>query len=252
MTTLSLRDTATGCLGLTGDISVNSDVYGYRYRDEDGLMFGALGPDDILPANGTPTTRSLRRHLETVRGRAVDVVIFLVGHEPDFSGAVSRADVAKVQYGIQVARDIYAQVDLGIRRIIWGRIGMLAAGPYLDVHSGVGSWALTRDFSGRPGALDVFVVQELIGPRLGESPVNGPCHKDSLILTTGVLVELIGSGARDVGHALAHEAGHYLGLHHDTSDTNLMYDSNVYDAIHLAPEQADIMKEHCFMNTGCG
>src|SRR5262245_53991328 len=118
MATLSVKQIAKNCLGVTGTFSVNSHLYGYVYRANDGSVFGTLA-GDTLPASGQPTTRSLKQHLKTITDRSVDLAVILVGHEDDFSGFVSRDDVTKIQYAIQVARDLYAQAPLGIRQISW-------------------------------------------------------------------------------------------------------------------------------------
>src|SRR5262245_49672395 len=110
MATISLRHVAEHCLGLTGSISVNSDVYGYIFRDSDGSVFGTLSGSDTLPGTGQPTQRSLKRHLQTISAKSCNLVVILVGHENDFSGSVSLDDVTKIQYAIQVMRDLYAQV----------------------------------------------------------------------------------------------------------------------------------------------
>jgi hypothetical protein len=253
MTTLSVRDIGTHCLGLSGDMWVNTDLYGYIYRDTDGSVFGTLDATDTLPGSGAPTTRSLRRHLETVTGRAVDLVMFLVGHETDFSGAVSRDDVTKVQYGIQVARDLYAQVDLGIRRIIWRRVSVADAGGFIDIDGDGEAKDLTHAYSGPPDAVDVFVVQNIAGTEGGLGPAHPPgsCDKDQNLQTTGVLVQLIALDRRTLGLILAHEVGHYLGLDHVETITNLMYPTAFPQSTGLTTGQADIMKEHCFMNPAC-
>jgi hypothetical protein len=70
-------------------LSVNNDLYGYVWRDEQGRLFGNLNPTvDLFPATGLSTGRQLKTHLQRMSGRAVDVVLMLVGFEPDFSGAV--------------------------------------------------------------------------------------------------------------------------------------------------------------------
>src|SRR5215210_2260869 len=106
---LSLRDVGRRRLGLTGPFSVNRDIYGYIFTDTDGSSFGTLQPGDTLPGSGTARQRSLQRHLQTISGRAFDMVPIFVGHNNDFSGTFSRDDATKVQYAIQIARDIYAQ-----------------------------------------------------------------------------------------------------------------------------------------------
>jgi hypothetical protein len=89
VSTLSLRHVAEHCLGATGTLSVNNDLYGYVWRDEQGRLFGNLDPTvDLFPTTGLPTGRQLKTHLQRMSGRAVDVVLMLVGFEPDFSGAV--------------------------------------------------------------------------------------------------------------------------------------------------------------------
>ncbi len=76
---ISLRDIAQRCLGLTPPFSVNTDVYGYMFRDTDGSMFGTLQTADILPGTNTATERSLKRHLETIPGRSTVGGQILVG-----------------------------------------------------------------------------------------------------------------------------------------------------------------------------
>jgi hypothetical protein len=91
MATLSLCGIVSSCLGLTGNISVNSDPYGYIFRDSDGLVFGTLGSNDTLPGSGAPTTRSLKRHLQTISGRSSDQLLGALGQLKDLH---SRHDVA--------------------------------------------------------------------------------------------------------------------------------------------------------------
>ena len=130
---LSLRDVAQRCLDVTGRISVNNDVFGYIFRDTDGSLFGSLQAGDTLPGTNSATGRSLRRLLQTINGSAFDLVPIFVGHENDFSGTFSRDDATKVQYAIQIARDIYAQQNLGIRRINWQRIPEADVGDYANI-----------------------------------------------------------------------------------------------------------------------
>ena len=50
-------------------------------------------------------------------GRAINICIFLVGHENDFSGVVTLAQVIAVQQAMQTMRDLYGQVNLGVRTL---------------------------------------------------------------------------------------------------------------------------------------
>jgi hypothetical protein len=254
---LSLGRIARQCLGLSGPISVNRNVYGYVFRDVDGSMFGTLQATDILPGTGTATTRSLRRHLQTISGPSTDLVPILVDHENDFSGRFTRDQATKMQYAIQVARDIYAQQNLGIRRVDWRFIPSASAGAYADLTDRAEAGNLTDDWSGPPVGIDIFLVQS-IGDADGWSNVDGPCDKNSSDDLTGVVMEVSGS-RRITGILLAHETGHYLTLEHFTTMTNVMGVDSDGDGVGeidntstgLTEGQGADMRSHCSVNPGC-
>jgi hypothetical protein len=255
--TLSLRQIAQGCLGLSGPISVNSQVYGYIFRDTDGSVFGTLGGNDTFPGTGAPRTRSLKRHLQTISGQSTDLVVILVAHENDFSGVVTRDQVTKAQYAIQVARDLYAQVGLGIRTISWQRIPVADAGGYANITDRDEAQDLTDDFSGPNGGIDVFLVQS-IGDADGWSNVEGPCDKKSKFDLSGAVIELAGS-RRFTGVLLGHEVGHYLGIEHTNTITNMMgADTNgdgvgeiTSNSTNLTTGQGATMRSHCSVRGPC-
>jgi hypothetical protein len=249
--TLSVRQIAQNCLGATGNISVNSTLYGYIFRDTDGSVFGTLGNNDTFPGTGGATTRSLKRHLQTMSGRSTDLAVILVAHENDFSGSVTRDQVTKAQYAIQVARDLYAQVGLGIRKIIWQRIPVADAGGYANITDRDEAQNLTDDWNGFGGGIDVFLVQS-IGDAGGWSNVDGPCDKESKNDLSGAVLELSGS-RRFTGVLLGHEVGHYLGLNHANTITNMMGADTNGDGIgeitsnstQLTSGQGSTMRSHC-------
>jgi hypothetical protein len=254
---VSVRQVAQECLGVTGTIVVDRDVYGYVFRDRRGRRFGARQSSDTLPGTGQPTARSLRQHLEQIQGRSINLSMFLVGHENDFSGSVTQNSVAKIQYAIQIARDIYAQAQLGIRRIYWRRIGVTAAGDYVEISNKAEAVDLTDDFSGPNDGIDVFWVRRILDRGVfGYSNREGPCDKDARDGQTGVVITL-GQGHRLTGIILAHELGHYLGLPGDDSLTNLMGVKDGADDINenstdITSSQASKMRQKtCYVRPGC-
>jgi len=251
---LSLRDVASRQLGLNGAFSVTTDLCGYQYRDADGSVFGTLKAADVLPRSNRPVTRSLTQHLRSLEGRAFDMVLILVDHENDFSASVTLDQVTKMQYAVQVARDIYAQQGVGVRRVIWQRIPRASVGSYADLTDRAEAKSLTDDWNGPPSGIDVFLVQTL-GDADGWSDLPGPCNKDETDDLTGAVLELA-FDRHITGILLAHEVGHYLGLAHTTSITNVMGaddDGNgvgdVDDtSLNLSATEAATMTAHCSMS----
>ena len=256
MATLSVKQIAKNCLGVTGSFSVNSHLYGYVFRANDGSVFGTLA-GDTLPGSSQPATRSLKQHLKTITDKSVDLAVILVGHEDDFSGFVSRDDVTKIQYAIQVARDLYAQAPLGIRHISWQKITPANAGGYVNIADGGEATDLTDDWNGVGSGVDVFFVQS-IGDAGGWSKTNGSCDKDAKDERTGSVIEL-SNGRRFTGIILGHEVGHYLGLAHANSMSNMMgVDSNGdgigetnSNSTQITSAQGAIMRVHCSIKSAC-
>jgi len=255
---VSVRDVAENCMGVSGTISVNRDIYGYIFRDGTNRLFGGLGGNDTFPATGQPTARSLRAQLELAKGLSINVCVFLVNHENDFSGAVTIDDVTKIQYAIQVMRDIYAQAPLGVRKIYWRRIGTAEAGNYTVISDKPEAEDLADDFSGPNDGIDVFFVQSILNAG-GWSNSDGPCDKDSKDGLTGAVLEVSG-GRRGTGVLLAHEVGHYLRLPTGPSINNFMGtdpDGDGIDSINsnstgVTASQASTMRSGCWVKSTCG
>lgn len=234
---VSVRQVASGCLGRGGVVSVTRDVFGY--------VFG-------LPTRAI----SVKDQLELAKGTCTNLSLILVGHREDFSGTISRADVARITFAVQRTREIYGQRNIGIRELFWSFIPQDQVGAYTIITDQPEAEDLTDDWSASNDGLDVFFVQS-IRNAAGWSTTPGPCDKSGKGMT-GSVVEL-NNGNNFTGVVLAHEVGHYLGLQHGTSATNLMGVDSNNDGIGeisnastgLTAAQATTMRSHCSMRGAC-
>jgi len=143
----SIRAVAENCLDLSGSFSVRRDVYGY--------IWGTMNRD-----------LSLKNHMELIQGPSCNLCLFLVGHEPDFSGEFTPADTQRMQAAIDVARGIYAQENFGIRKLYWRYIPSSEAGGYTVV-DGSEATDLTEDYSGLTMAWTYFLSLISLMPGVG-------------------------------------------------------------------------------------
>jgi hypothetical protein len=244
MATISLKSVASGCLGVTPPLSVKRDVFGYIW-----------GPID--------RRLSVREQMELMRDDAINLCIFLVGHEPGFGGWWSQAEAQSMQLAVAVTRDLYAQVGVGVRKLFWRYIPVDEATGYWSVDAGEAT-QLTAEFSGPNDGIDVFFVKN-VSDAGGWSNSDGPCDKDGTKSRTGAVLELTGDdcssnpNALCTGILMAHEVGHYLTLQHADDLTNVMGDDSDGDGIgsinntsvSLDNGQGADMKDSCWIKASC-
>lgn len=233
----SIRNTANSCLGVAnGTISVREDVFGYIW-----------GPMD--------RTLSVKNHLDLIKDDAFNLSAILVAHEPDFTGAFTSDDTIRMQHAIDLMRELYAQVGVGVRKIYWQYIPTDQANGY-SVVNGSEATQLTEDWSGANDGIDLFFVTTITDAG-GWSKTNGSCDKD-VAGRTGAIVELSNNNSF-WGILIAHEVGHYLGLPHAGDITNVMGDDSDGDgigsintsSIELTNTQGNTMKSHCSIRPSC-
>ena len=234
---VSIRDTCQHCLGKTGTLRVQRDLFGYPW--------GRIDRD-----------LRIRRHIENIRAKSINLCVFFVGHEPGFAGTFTQAQAISTQHAIDVMRELYEQADIGVRKIFWRYIGDDDAALYLAVNSG-GATDLTDAYSGPNNGIDLFMVQTITDAG-GWSNSDGPCDKDDKG-RTGAVVEVNASSDDFLGILVAHEVGHYLGLTHTNSATNLMgVDSNSDGIGEISLNSRDItsgqrttMRSSCWVRNAC-
>jgi len=232
----SVLATAASCLGVAPPFSVRADVFGY--------IWGA-------------TTRDLRldSHLALIKGKAINLSLILVAHENDFSGEWTLAEAQRIQEAIDRMRELYAQVNVGVRKLYWQYIPVADAGGYAIVDGGEAT-DLTEDWTGANDGIDVFFVNSVTDAD-GWSNSDGPCDKNSKG-RTGVVMEIYGDFDL-TGILMAHEVGHYLRLGHASNITNVMGDDSDGDGVgsidststNLTTAQGNTMKGSCFIRPNC-
>ncbi len=221
---ISLRQVAQNCLSLPSTFSVVGDVFGYS------------APRQKI---------SLKRQLELVQGSSFGVNLILVGHE-NFTAS----DYEEIELAVQFARDIYAKVNLGIRKLEWRIISVSQAGGYTTIDSQSEAQNLTEDWTADNALHDVFVVRAMNGAD-GWSAVNGSCDKKDDDSMTGSVVSLNGNYSNS-GNTFAHEIGHYLGLNHIPDAGNFIGNNGASNSnTGIFDWQGDTMKKHCFIKKGC-
>ena len=221
------------CIGLSGDISIIRDFYGYT-RVPTGNQLSLLTQARLL--------KSPHIHLNLIR----------VGTNEN--GWFSDADEQEIDTAVQIMRDIYATVSIGIGRVERYSITVAQANGRQDIDSDDEAETLTDEWTVPNDALDVFFVLTYAGATIGLSRTDGSCDKDAKGMDGSVIA--IESDSRTTGFVLAHEVGHYLGLDQDFDDNhspdpnNLMY-FQVPNGGQLTGGQGGVMKLHCRMKAAC-
>lgn len=225
---LSLRQMAH-CSSIEGDFSVVHDLLGLRAGIPRGQQI------------------SLARHGELLASNSFDVDIIRTGIE-DLNDVDNRIDRSILR-----ARDLYATVDITIRRVWHSQITRAEADGLDTIFSKKDSRKLRRRYRGpHDFAMDVFIVRQYqinttdLG---GICDINTECDKNKR-RADGCVIGFTGPSNLN-GELLAHEMGHGLGLRHVTNTDNVMHPSSP-DREGFVDSQARDMRDHCFMRPGCG
>ena len=235
------------CLGFSGELSVVHDFLGYQTQ---------FSGRNI----------SLLRQVQLLQNRFINLNIIRVGFD-NFSAA----DHEAIDNAVQITRNIYGTVNLGIGRLDYFDISVAASNGRDVINNDAEASSLTGEWTVPNASLDVFFV---LNPwasgmagfnTLGFSAVSGPCNKDAIFVMTGSVISI----RTTPPVVLAHELGHYLGLSHvcefasgatscspsgncqPAHTSSLMYPCAIPGTINLSNSEGQRMNVHCFVNGGC-
>ena len=217
----SLRQIAS-CIGLSGNISILRDFYGY--------------------ITGAPRELSLLTQIRLLKGSHVHMNLIRVGVDQ-----FTHADEQELDGAVQFTRDTFAIVGLGVGRVQRFAITTADANGRENIDNDAEAEALTLEWTVWNDAMDIFFVLTYTGATIGFSAVDGPCDKDAARMN-GSVVAIEGAVAT-TGLILAHEVGHYLGLEHVDDPTNLM--NRIVRSGQLTADQGTDMRDHCFVKPAC-
>ena len=230
------------CIGV--DTSENVSVLLHLY----GFLRQRVPTD---PDNTVTAEVSLLDQVRSLQGDHVHLNVIKVGVD-NFTDA----EVDKIEYAIYKTRNIYNTRSLGVGRVKHYDVTAAESGGTNDLGSEDEAEDLTHDWSVDNDGLDIFVVENISDPDyIGLSPVDGPCDKDDKDMN-GAIGGEVGRGAEGFARTFAHEAGHYLGLSHQNSQTdNLMcqtkFASSTRDSVVLTSSQGSTIRGHCSVQSGC-
>lgn len=205
----------------TSNFSVVRDFYGYK--------------------RPPPQPLSLLRQIKLLKGRHIHLNIIQVGVDKYTDGLTTDPSSISNHYDIAAAlqkvRDIYAEVGIGIARVLYYDIDTTKANGHEIIDDADEAKTLTAEWSVPNDGIDIFFVLLCVGRRIGISSIGGPCDKNDACVQTGCVIAL--EDPRYTGQTLAHELGHYLGLEHSVET------SSYNECIRLAVVETEEVKDFC-------
>jgi hypothetical protein len=229
------------CIGVDtgGSNSVLGDLFGFIRR--------RVPPDPT----GAVSEVSLLRQMNAMQGRHVHLNVIRMGFDavPDLPQALERLD-----YGIHRCRQVYAQVPLGVGRVLHWFVDQPDCNGRDDIGSEDEANAMWEEWSVQNSGVDVFVVRTISADDfIGLSPVDGTCDKDSK--DDGCLGGQIDRDAEGYARTFNHD--------HDTGDcpgstanrNRLMAQTrcaiDIRDSVNITSGQRSDMRDHCAVRSGC-
>lgn len=235
----SVRSIAA-CINVVGNFSIVRDFYGYATgvyghislaTDFTTVTEAAVKVDPTVPGR-----LSLLQQVKLLQGPHIHLDLIRVGFD-DFTGI----DEQEIDIAVQITRELYARIGLGIGRVLRWVISTEAANGFTVIDTESEAFDLIDQWFAPGGGMDVFFVRDIDFGKAGGTPDKDP---------EGTIVEL--SGNITTGIVLAHELGHYLGLGHVNTETNLMFGNGPpKPSFDLTSSQAGQMKSSGLVKGGC-
>lgn len=232
---VSIRQLA-GCLGLPSDFSLLGNFFGYA------------SPPPWTNADSQaslPQQLSVLTQAKRVQKKHVHLDIIRVG--TDSNDTLPVADEENVDCAVQWARDIYANIGLGIGRVNrWWLIPLSDGTGYEAIGDDCEAEDLVDEYTAPGGGIDVFFVDTYVGDTVGLTPAKGD----------GVVVESRTNDFLGTARTFSHELGHFFGLGHQNDKlNNLMCQSKPANdmpvSIQLTQSQADTVLAHSDVQPPC-
>ena len=227
----SLRQLAS-CIGLPQNFSIVGHFFGYA----------SPPPWSLAPSQANlPQSLSVLTQAKRIAQPHFNLNIIRVGASA-FDGLLNAVDEQNIDCAVQITRNIYAAVGVGIGRV--ERWWMIQNTSYETIDDDCEAEDLVDEYTVPNNGVDCFVVPLYVGSTAGITPDDG-------LVVESRETKFLGT-ARTMGH----ELGHYFGLGHQNSQpNNLMCQSKLATAMpgsaQLGSSQVATIKAHDAMQASC-
>jgi hypothetical protein len=235
----SLRAFAS-CIGCPPDFRIVRDFFGYA----------SAPPWKLAPPGqqaNLPQSLSVLKQMNRLKQKHFHLDLIRVG--TDSNGLLPPKDEQNLDCAVQMAREIYGAIGVGIGRVDrWWRIPLSDHTGFDIIDDNCEAVDMITEYTAPGGGIDVFLVQEWVD---SDNTVGITPHKPD-----GVAVESRENDFLGTARTVSHELGHYFGLGHENDKpNNLMCQSGKANEMpgssRLNSDQAQQIKESDAMHPSC-